>query len=737
MFSTRAAAVCCTLCGLMSGATFAASDPKSIPWQDTGRYQHVDDSGPVRKSRERLRHLRNQRRIATTTPATPIVSADVGDVAVIVDNGSILIPPRAANPFDLAVPSGLRFAPAGTGAFTASATATPLEAVFGPSLALGDDDARPAQAVDTGLFNGGAGFPFLGHSYTTNQIFVGSDGHVTLGEPDAGSTARDAARHIGGPPRISALFDDLDPSVAGSVHANVLADRIVVTWNGVREYAAANVNTFQIVLRATGTIDIAYGRIDARFALVGIAEGHDEGPIHEIDLSAGLPVTLDAGAIVEEFAPAILITQMDTLGLAQEFYKTHADRYDFVVMFTEDPLDIGGGAFAFNHPVHSDTEGLGFFNQDTATTRFDRCDEIGLPAGCELESILNMNQIGLYWPDARKLVDPPIRMFASYCFNEGGQVVPCAARLDGPPGSDQISRRARWFGTDNSDFGHGIFTLGLNSAMSLMGQEAGHRWLAFPAINHPVTGLGPDSTDLLGRSLAHWSWFFNVRVPAAYFGGDPRASSAEGNAIEDLGPDARCVNPGERLFLTSRNELIDGYTTLDHYFIGLRTPTEVGPFWYVDRPTRPGTGVAFSPAQASAGAQDDRFICGRRVDLTIQNITDVGDVIVAPLDSNGTRDPLIGDEQDAGPGITTADDATCTGARRCVDVKTMAFVLLVKDGTPASPRHAASIGQVDTFRRVWEQYGNGPATGGRGARGEIGQANYIKKFDTSLAPIIH
>jgi hypothetical protein len=159
---------------------------------------------------------------------------------------------------------------------------------------------------------------------------------------------------------------------------------------------------------------------------------------------------------------------------------------------------------------------------------------------------------------------------------------------------------SRWFGTDDGAFGyHGIYTLGLNSAMSIMGQEAGHRWLAFPAINHPVTGLGADNADLLGRSLAHWSWFFNVRVPDAQFGGDPRASSAEGNIIEDLGPSSLCVNPGERLFLTARNELIDGYTELDQYFMGVRRPGEVSPFWYIDQPTRPGTSVPFPVAQAS------------------------------------------------------------------------------------------------------------------------------------------
>jgi hypothetical protein len=47
----------------------------------------------------------------------------------------------------------------------------------------------------------------------------------------------------------------------------------------------------------------------------------------------------------------------------------------------------------------------------------------------------------------------------------------------------------------------------------------------------------------------------------------------------------------------------------------------------------------------------------------------------------------------------------------------------VEKDSPAA--NAASIGQVDNFRRVWQSYANGPATGGRG------------KFDTALYPLVH
>ncbi len=704
-------------------AVFAGSDPPSIGAVDSP-FDHADGTGPFRYSQELVRHARNQARIAAQGLVMPAIqSTDVGDVAVIVDNGSILIPPKPATPFDLAVPGAISWTP-GVDAFDVAFAGTAFDGTIGGDLGLGDDDAAPVEAVDSGTF---PGFPYLGTTYTTDEIFVGSDGHITFGAPDASSSARDAGRHIGGPPRVSPLFVDLDPTSAGSVHADVRTDRVVITWDGLPEFGATNSNTVQAVLHDSGAIDFVYANVEATFAVVGVAEGDNEGPINELDLSADLPVTgVGAGAIFEEFSPAILIQQMDVVQLAIEFYKTHDDKYDFLTMFTDEVVDIGFGAFAFHAGLHRDNQGLGFFR---GSNTIDNCGLVGLPPDCELESLLNMNRIGLYWPDEAKMVDPPIRKFRFFCFNAAGQIVPCGATFGGPPGADQLSLRARWFGTLNGDFGaHGSYTLGLNSAMSLMGQEAGHRWLAFPAFLHPGGFL---SADLLGRSFAHWSFFHNVTVPPFQFedlDGDPRASSAEGNAISDLGTSPTCTSLGRSgLFQTEPNELIDGFTELDQYFMGLRRAADVSPFWYVDNPT-----VIFGGGPSrSSSARDDVLICGDRIDL------DVGDITIAGLflgPSNGPRDPVIGDEQDAGPGIGPADDAKCTNDRECVDVKTMAFILLVAN---EPGRNTSAIQQVDNFRAAWEAYANGPGVGGLGARGSVGDADYIPKFDTSLTPVIH
>ncbi len=671
-------------------------DKKSLQFEETGPFKHLDIDESYRRSRELLIHDRNTRRLAAAgLSSANTVSTDVGDVAVLVDNGKIFIPPAPANPSDLSAGSAFNFTPNGSDQFNVSSTSTGWDASLGGDLGLGDDDAAEVAL--------GFSFPFLGTDY--GSIWVGSDGHITLGAGDSASTNRDAARLVGGPPRIAPYFLDLDPSSDGAVYADVRADSVVVTWDGVPQFGGSDSNSFQAVLHETGSVDFVYGNLDASFAVVGVAEGSDEGPFNEIDLTADLPATFEAGAIFEEFHPAILIKQMDVIAATIEFYETHDDNYDFVVYFTDSIVDIGSGAFAYHLGIKNETEGIGFFRNGPSSA-YDFSDAVG--GTDELESILNMNHIGLYWPDANKMVDPPIRKFR---FNSS---VP-GATLDGPPGSNQISRRARWMGTLNGDFGsYGAYTLGLNSAMSIMGQEAGHRWLAFPAFLHPGGFL---SADLLGRSFAHWSFFFNVEVPPEQFGGDPRASSSEGNAIIDLGPEASAGFPvpcdasaGESTFLTQPDELIDGFTKLDQYFMGLLDAADVGSFWYVDDPRSPFSGNPIGSIRSFA-AQDDIIFCGQRIDLTVADITAAG-AFLGP--GNGPRIPAIGDEIDQDADGNPVDD-----------VKTMAFILVIEQGSPDAPAHASAIEQVNTFRETWEWYGNGPATNGLG------------RFDTSLDPEIH
>jgi hypothetical protein len=139
--------------------------------------------------------------------------------------------------------------------------------------------------------------------------------------------------------------------------------------------------------------------------------------------------------------------------------------------------------------------------------------------------------------------------------------------------------------------------LGEDSTLSLLGHETGHRWLALLRFRDAA---GRRSDELLGRDQAHWSFFF-----------DSDASFMEGNDIEDLGGGAfRTIGAVRR------------YSLLDQYAMGLVTPSQVSPFFYVEAPTNsvpererddaPDTGVTFNGTRREVRIDDVIDVMGRR-----------------------------------------------------------------------------------------------------------------------------
>ena len=139
--------------------------------------------------------------------------------------------------------------------------------------------------------------------------------------------------------------------------------------------------------------------------------------------------------------------------------------------------------------------------------------------------------------------------------------------------------------------------LGEDSTLSLLGHESAHRWLAFLRFSD---GNGRRSDELLGRDQAHWSFFFNSD-----------ASFMEGNKIEDLGGGA---------FRTV--EAVSRYSMLDQYAMGLVSPSQVPPLFYVEAPTNiipereredsPDTGVTFNGTKREVRIEDVIDALGRR-----------------------------------------------------------------------------------------------------------------------------
>lgn len=742
-----------------------------------------------------LTHARNQKRLQQASSASNVAeSMDIDmdgdgvlDIAVIVDNGNIIVPARPTNLLDLQPGMQIRYTLTGTDSFLVElAEGQSLDPGLGPDLGLGDDDSSQVSLSFA--------FPFLGPTY--NDIFVGSDGHITFGVGDGSSNTRDAARHIGGPPRLSALLTDLDPTCSGSVHADVRTDRVVVTWDQVVHFqrGAADgcgpsipTNTMQAILFDDGTIEFVYGELDTGLisqpgsnqeAVTGIAEGNAEGPLNEIDMTADLPEEFQAGAIFEQYSQGTPET-FDLVQLSQEFYQTHEDKYDFLVMFTD--FEIFGGGTAFHLGVKNETMGLGRGTGDISAL---------LGSAGELESFLWMNNINLWAGNSvDNYISPQVHKFAVTTSPRltsflGGNVTPNTAPYElvgmlditGPGSSTGYTHHGRALIHENPNTearaSQGALRYDLNSATSIMFQEADHRWSAFSAFVHPTKGIViPDSFDLLGRGQAHWSTFFNTQVvnsPFAQADGMPRFSGMEGNALIELAlnnngavvdknnPDRLIADPrgeltdalssceaqGKGLFLTEPDELIDGATELDQYLMGVRLADDVNPFWYVDDPSSPITGESLDepfPTDFIRGSTfnvDDIAFCGIRVDLTVDNITSLGTILGIP--ARGPRVPAIGDENDVGPVENCF--AENLGSGPCADVKTMAYILLVRSGPPNSATHMPAIERLNEFRLAWQEYTNGPGLGGRNADGEVrapDDPDFIPKFDTSLEPAIH
>jgi len=139
---------------------------------------------------------------------------------------------------------------------------------------------------------------------------------------------------------------------------------------------------------------------------------------------------------------------------------------------------------------------------------------------------------------------------------------------------------------------------GENSTVSILGQEIGHRWLAFFEFRDHD---GRRSQALLGRDQAHWSFFV-----------DSDASVLEGNDIQDLGAGS---------FRTTA--AVQRYNLLDQYAMGLVDKTQVPPFFYVQSPTNvtplrtavsnPQVGVTFNGIRRDVTIDDVIAVAGERV----------------------------------------------------------------------------------------------------------------------------
>jgi hypothetical protein len=448
--------------------------------------------------------------------ATARPAADVNDIAVLEDNGDLIL---RANPFDLAN-SGVRFEPNG-GSYVVSAAGSEFRTPLGRAITLGDDDTS-TQTLTTPL-------TFYGRRFTS--LFINSDGNVTFDEGDNASTTRGLARLTGGPPRIAPFFADLDPSARGRVFFNATPDTVTVTWCAVPGFELEETVTAQVVVQSSGAIELRFGATDLGNGIVALSPGAT-GSFTPVNLNRAEPASGDPGAIGERFSR---MQSLDLVATSRRFYETHADAFDQLVFWTDSP--VIEDAFAFETTVQNAITGIG---QEV----FDAAPILG-SAGA-LQSVVNMDRV-LKYGDT-----PSAKLF------------------------------------------------GEMSPLGILAHETGHRWLARLMFRNADRTV---SDQLLGRQLAHWSFFM-----------DSDGSVMEGNEIEDQrGGVFRTVAVPER------------YSRLDMYAMGLATEAEVPPWFFIDSPI--STRTRETPPIAGI------TINGTRRDVLIQDV----------IDALGPRVPSAGD----------------------------------------------------------------------------------------------
>jgi len=305
------------------------------------------------------------------------------------------------------------------------------------------------------------------------------------------------------------------------------------------------------------------------------------------------------GSIISEDS---LGTRIDLVAATQQYMESHADNKDFIFFFP----DFNHAEGSYHIHVKNDVQGIGVPIQDDS----------GVYGTQNLKSLIVLRNF-TGWPDL------PTDS------NGNPDVTQPAARIPG-----------------NND-----------SPMSLLAQEAGHRWAAWVKAdkNLGTKRRASASTFLLGRNEAHWC-FYTSGPATGTSSGWQGFSSMEGNYWLDNG-DLTYTTVGRS----------DGFSQIDQYLMGFRST--VDPFVRLDtgtgkttpdcsnRPYTPGEDIPWTVAYPK---------------MTIQ-LADIQRV-------EGWRVP---------------DASNAQKNWRA------AFVLLARAGTTPS---AAEIAKLDNYRKAWEAY---------------------------------
>lgn len=380
-----------------------------------------------------------RRTLTLARAASGPAGKDLGEIAVMYDSGGVV---ARRNPFSLAG-KGITFTP--------DSAASRYR--YRTSDAVYDEDAATRGALLSGFQDDDTRrvgipfrFPFFGASYA--DMFINSNGSITFTEGEPYPVYYSAGALAGGAPRIAPLFADLDPSRSQKgVRVLAEAGRVVVTWVEVPEYRSSGIGplqTFQIRFFSDGRIEFAFAAISVREAVTGISPGRSTGATEIVSFSQQSNTEYPA-TVAERFSAS---DSLDTVLLAQRFYQTHEDAYDYVAVYNTLGVAARSFAVATTLPVRT-TWRAGF-----GDTPVDIAAEFGSPV--RLQAVLNMGPLSNYPRDPYAPV--PLRFITG------------------------------------------------DTPLTILAHEAGHLFLALASIRDQND---PRARPMLGEALAHWSFNFN------------------------------------------------------------------------------------------------------------------------------------------------------------------------------------------------------------------------------------
>ena len=126
------------------------------------------------------------------------------------------------------------------------------------------------------------------------------------------------------------------------------AGRFVVSWTEVPECCLPAVtpkSTFQVLLFPDASVEFAYGTVGANDAVVGISPGAFTASPRSWTFPPPTAAETIELPIADVFATQTLLSEV---AVASRFYATHEDAYDFLVVWTNFPADLGQNVFALH-----------------------------------------------------------------------------------------------------------------------------------------------------------------------------------------------------------------------------------------------------------------------------------------------------------------------------------------------------------------------------------------------------